>query len=929
MARHGFVAEESGWDWKLKGSPFPGLAAFDAGRADVFFGRDLEAAHAIDRLKAANARGAPFLLLIGASGSGKSSLLRAAILPRLVLPGAVPEIDSWRTGCVIPGQNPLLSLAEALFADGALGPELREGEFPTKETLAELLCADVQAGLTPIGVALGRAAKARAAAYNFSDLRPCRLALGVDQAERLFLEAEPKLAAAFAKVIEALVVHELAFVLMTMRSDAYAPFQLVPEFRNLSAKGASLDVVPPDSTELEETIVKPVAACKPPLVFETKDGLSLAAVLVAEVEGGNRLPLLQMALSRLFDAQVKRGDGVLRFADYPGLDVAVTQAAEEVLSTLDQAAQSEVPGMIAAMISDVVSDPVTRKLAPVVTALQRDRFEKNRPARTSLVDAFVIGRLLSIEGEEDDVRVRPTHDALLRIWPEAVKIVHGIAPLIRVRHMLEPIVREWAAAGDDKSEYTSLSPALTSGAQRLLATFGDDLSPQMRDFISAALKVDEARRAETVEEGAIKERVKTAELLAKADQRLVRFAAFGLVIAAALAGLIYWDELRIRSELQVVTKYTNDLLSGSAQSFRKSAGVPVGLIKDVLDPIRNLQDKLLSLGIDSEDLQNGRAAALEETATTWSKVGNSDSALQDAQSSRDILERLRKSDPKHTDWAERMLADNVKIGDVQKIHGNLDLALDTFRKSLSDVEASSKQAPESHQWLHWLSLHENKIGDALFAQGKFDSAREAYEQGLAYALLEAGEPTAQRDTAQSHANCSDALPEMRELGDPTARRDIAHSYERCGSSLLHEGKFEGALAKYAQSRDIRQSLSDSDPQNAVASQELASSHICLGDVHLAQRDPDGAYGEYQKAFAIAQPLANEDKDNAEWQHSVAVSYEKIADAEEARHNIQQAAAAYRNSLAILEGLAAKDRANVDWQLDLADAQRKVALIDPY
>ena len=67
----------------------------------VFFGRDLVVAQAIERLRRAGepdpeGKRAPFLLLIGASGSGKSSLLRAGLLPRLVLPGAIPEVDLWR-----------------------------------------------------------------------------------------------------------------------------------------------------------------------------------------------------------------------------------------------------------------------------------------------------------------------------------------------------------------------------------------------------------------------------------------------------------------------------------------------------------------------------------------------------------------------------------------------------------------------------------------------------------------------------------------------------------------------------------------------------------------------------------------------------------------------------------------------------------------
>src|SRR5207253_2068518 len=138
LARRGFAAQGPVWDRILKGSPFPGLSAFEAERGAVFFGRDLAVAQAIGRLREAGTGNGrlPFLLLIGASGAGKSSLLRAGLVPRLVLPGTVPEIDLWRTAIVTPGPDPLLSLSEALFAQEALGSELRQGTFRTKEMLA-------------------------------------------------------------------------------------------------------------------------------------------------------------------------------------------------------------------------------------------------------------------------------------------------------------------------------------------------------------------------------------------------------------------------------------------------------------------------------------------------------------------------------------------------------------------------------------------------------------------------------------------------------------------------------------------------------------------------------------------------------------------------------------------------------------------------
>jgi hypothetical protein len=88
LERRGVVAKGPVWDRASKGSPFRGLAAFDTSHASVFFGRESAIARATTKL-----RQVPFLLLIGASGSGKSSLMHAGLLPRIIAPGVIAEVD--------------------------------------------------------------------------------------------------------------------------------------------------------------------------------------------------------------------------------------------------------------------------------------------------------------------------------------------------------------------------------------------------------------------------------------------------------------------------------------------------------------------------------------------------------------------------------------------------------------------------------------------------------------------------------------------------------------------------------------------------------------------------------------------------------------------------------------------------------------------
>jgi hypothetical protein len=140
------------WPIDTKGSPFRGLAAFGARHSPVFFGRSRDITRAVDALKDASERGCPFMLVVGASGSGKSSLALAGLVPRLTAPGVVPSVDLWRVAVMRPGDDaagPLASLAACLFeSDADLDeenkgrlpalPEIAESDYPTPADLAGL-----------------------------------------------------------------------------------------------------------------------------------------------------------------------------------------------------------------------------------------------------------------------------------------------------------------------------------------------------------------------------------------------------------------------------------------------------------------------------------------------------------------------------------------------------------------------------------------------------------------------------------------------------------------------------------------------------------------------------------------------------------------------------------------------------------------------
>jgi tetratricopeptide (TPR) repeat protein len=905
LARRGFVTPGPVWDRLVRGSPFPGLSAFEADRRAVFFGRDRAIAQALDRLRQAGSQAGrlPFLLVIGASGSGKSSLLRAGLMPRLTTPGTIPDVDLWRGVVITPGQDPFLSLAEALFADAALGIELRAGAFTDAAMLARQLAADPDLAVAPVRAALAVAAAQRMSQAKFDTVRPARLALAVDQAERLFTETDPEVALRLATLLARLVAGGVAYVILTLRSDAYGRFQSLPPLLALREAGASFDLVPPGADELQEIITRPVQACDPELQFEP----GLAARLAADAEGGDALPLLQLALAQLYDAQAARDDGVLRDADYLGMGEAVTSTAQAASQGLPQQAVDALPALVAAMVSDVTIDPVTGLPIATIVPLDRAQFTRDNPARDQLLDAFIASRLLTADGNAAHIAVRPTHEALLRIWPRAVELVTELGPTLRVRRALAPLVRDWQAAAEtDKPRHLEISPALLEGALQLPARL--DVDPAMTAFIDACAAEAEIELRRRHEQEARDRRLYDAESLAAVRRRTALATAVGLVVALLLAAFAgeEWREAVVQSKraeqaLALATDAANGLVFDLAQKLHDTPGVPVAAVSSILAHAGQLQASLLGLGSPSAALRRGQAIGFNEMSTTLLAEGQTEAALDAAKQAQGIFQSLADEQPTNADWQQGLSVSFGKVGEVQVARGNLPEALKSYQAGLAIAERLAKLDPDNAEWQRGLSVSFENVGDVQVAQGNLADALISYRASL-------------------------AIRERLAKSDPGVagwQRDISVSLDKVGTVQAAQGDLPAALESYQTSLAIANRLASADPGNAGWQRNLSMSSEKTGDVLVAQGNLAEALKSYQAGLAIADRLAKTDPGNAGWQADLSVSFDKIGDVQAAQGNLPEALESYQAGLAIADRLASADPGNAGWQRDLSVSFEKV------
>lgn len=480
----GFIRRKDHISWPVtsKGSPFRGLKPFHEEHAEVFFGRRREIEILRERLVEAAERRCPFLLVVGMSGSGKSSLVRAGLIPRLMLPGAVAGVDIWRRCVFKPSEakgDPLLAMVSQLF-EGDVLPELKAGDFDDPAKLAGLFRQNPQQAVAPVHAALARAAKQAALEQSYQRKLTARILMVVDQLEELFrLPADRQ--SALLEALARLVVSGDCWIVATMRSDFYPNIQTLPTLVRLKEMGTQYDLLPPGRAEIRDIIVGPAQAAG--LTFERRPqtGETLDVELERAARDPNALPLLEFTLDELFNFRDKT-KGVLKieaFDKLGGLTGAIERRAEQTWAALTPAQRTAFRPIMRAMATVERGAPVARP-APMEKVAQT-------PEQKGFIERFVRERLFVTANEGGAVSVRVAHESLLTHWRRArAQIMSEIADL-ELRERLEQSAEEWRrAAPQDQPSLLLRSGKPLSEAEDFLDRRGDELAPPVRRFVETS-----------------------------------------------------------------------------------------------------------------------------------------------------------------------------------------------------------------------------------------------------------------------------------------------------------------------------------------------------------------------------------------------------------------------------------------------------------
>ena len=567
--------------------PYPGFAYLEEKDAAVFFGRDAQIVRGLDEIRRLARTGVTrMFVILGASGSGKSSFLRAGLWPRLKR-----DDLAWLPLPIVRPERAAISgkygLAESLYetvSDPRFAEGMRQRGLPRSRVDIQDFVEKTGDGLAQVLAALRDIAQAGAPVEKAA---PLTILLAIDQGEELFNEEGREEARRFIDILtRTLAADARTMAILVMRSDAFPLVQNEPTLAALPKDTFTLDMMLEGS--YRAVIEGPARLLDPPLLVDPQ----LVDALLEDISGQDALPLLAFTLRHLYDNT--RVDNALTLAGYD----KIGRVKGVIAQTVDQAyaeavAKGEAPKdkeerlklARAAFIPHLAqvnpAGQFVRRVSP------RDKIpDEARP----LVDRFAEQRLLIRDRRQDAEVIEVAHEALLRQPPFSDWLSEDREFLLWRDRLTQA---RTAFEADERGLFTGRELAVARSYMQTRAE--RDFEPADLAFIRNSIAADDKRRADEAEEARRREaaekeeqerRLRDAERIAEeqtkaaaAQKRATRAVFVGLVVALLVAGAAVWQyfkasEATAKAEANLREAQTTQslFLADEARQQRHDAG---------------------------------------------------------------------------------------------------------------------------------------------------------------------------------------------------------------------------------------------------------------------------------------------------------------------------------------------------------------------
>jgi tetratricopeptide (TPR) repeat protein len=927
---------QGGFDWKVGRAPYPGLWSFEAEDAAIFFGRDDDIRRAIERINARRVHGgAKLIAILAGSGAGKSSLLKAGVLPRL----ARDRANFLVTPPFRPGTDPLRGLLESL-----------------KTLDLTLTRADLE-NITTAPAALAMIDRLRYAAQT----PRATLVLAIDQAEETFTRATTTTRESFLNLLSAFLAEDHpALAMLTLRADH------LPDLQTAGCLTASF----------EEFSLKPMPIERLGLIVEGPSRVAslriderLAPALMRDAKTQDALPLVAFVLRRLYDRH--GSGGLLDLAHYESLrdgglsplEAAIRDAAKEALDQVKPDKQ-ELEALREAFVPSLVR--ANDEGGFVRQSAQFDRL----PARAQrLLRRLVDTRLLVITTQEGTAQIEVAHEALFRVWPLLTGWLEEEREFLVGKSRIEKAREDYARVPEIDRAKGLLAGILLERAKNWLIAHPARFWPEEVTFIRAS--IEEADRLER-ERAAERERLREAEIArAKAEaeraeqearraqeragaaRRLQRWALAAAVLFAALgiaAGKLWVDADAAQREAEKDYRLALDQAASSVRDLAGSyaaGAVSTALMQSLLE---HAQKTVQGLPGERPEVTSARAHLLDVLSLGELTLGRVAMARRFAEQQRDLADRLNAKQPGNREWRKLWSQSQGRLGQSLFWQGDLPSALAHLEAATSVAAELAAADPADEDLQENVLDYLARTGDALRAKGELRSALEKYQIWLneAERLMSMRENKRwQASAADAHQRLGDgflamdkpgeAADEYRAYGSIAAQladRDhadarwvwrLSWSHQRLGDALLAQGQLEQASDEYRSYLKLATELSNRDASNFLWHQDLEVAHQRIGEVLLKRNDYAGALSEFETYLDLASKTTGKDPSNGTALYDLSNAWQKVGDALHHKGDLDAALHAYGRSLKFAEDLYAKDASNASWQLILAVGHQRIGM----
>lgn len=486
-------------------NPFKGLRAFGEGDTDNFFGREALVKTLLEQIADEDRR---FMALVGRSGNGKSSIVRAGIIPALKQ-DAVPAASNWFYSTMVPSNDPYRELSDALLSIAIFAPDnwstlLRSTPDGLHELIDQMLPDDGS-----------------------------EVFLFIDQFEELFTltqsdEVRTNFLTSLAYAVEQ--PNSRLRLILTMRADFFGYPLNYESFADLFSR-YNQAVPPLNRAQLQTTIVEP--ARRAGIIVEPA---LVAALLEAVDKQPGALPLLQYTLTEMVNTLIMDGqqgnkpvERLLTLATYEamgGIAGALVQRADSIYNQLEPEAQDLTRLLFLNIVTVSKDNPPTSR-----SAIWTDLPVKNRDLLESVIEAFRDYRLLTTD-QDPETRaptVEVAHEALIQEWTPLREWIENNASALRQRDDLEIESARWH--NNDKEVSFLASGLQLAEFESLLDTPLINLNKDEYDYIRASRDEEDRELRET-----------------RRRNRLLQFLATGLAVVAMATIAVTLIALQLRDQ---------------------------------------------------------------------------------------------------------------------------------------------------------------------------------------------------------------------------------------------------------------------------------------------------------------------------------------------------------------------------------------------